>query len=424
MSNIQKIAVLGSGGREHAIAWKLAQDLGQDAIFVLPGNAVIPNSHAIDIADFDAIQSFCLAHDIHWIFVGPEQALADGIVDYFQDSTIQVLGPDAASAKLESSKILSKEFMLRHGVATAPFIKFNCISDGQEFIESLNDSFVIKLDGLAGGKGVFVCDNKQEGLEALDVLKKKYGNNVSFLVEDKIIGDEISIIGFTDGKNIQLLQPSQDHKQLLDGDLGPNTGGMGAYCPVPFWNKKLADDIQEQIIQPTLKGIQSEAMNYRGIIYFGIMISEGGPFLLEYNVRLGDPETEVLLPSLKSSLVDLMEATLTEQLDSIHLEFEEGFFVDIVLASGGYPSTYPIGLPIKIQAMSPDITLFYAGVTKENNNLVTNGGRVINLVGHGDSLAQAIEKAYANIKNISFAQMYFRKDIGLRKNQFLKNYAR
>ncbi len=423
MSNIKNIAVLGNGGREHAIAWKLAQELGQDAIFTLPGNAGIPNSHAIDISDFGAVRSFCLTHDIQWIFVGPEQALADGIVDYFQDSNIQVLGPDAASAKLESSKILSKEFMLRHGVTTASFIKFNCIKDGQAFIQSLNESFVIKLDGLAGGKGVFVCDTPKEGLEALDELQKKYGENISFLVEDKIIGDEISIIGFTDGLHIQLLQPSQDHKQLLDGDNGPNTGGMGAYCPVPFWNNKLADDIQEQIIQPTLQGIQKEAMNYRGIIYFGIMISDAGPFLLEYNVRLGDPEAEVLLPSLKSSLVELMEATLTKQLDSIQLEFEEGYFVDIVLASGGYPGSYPVGLPIDIKAMPSDILLFSAGVTKKNNHLATNGGRVINLVSHGQSFDQAIRKAYANIKNISFPQMYFRKDIGLRKNQFLKNYS-
>jgi len=423
MSKIKKIAVLGSGGREHAIAWKLAQDLGQDAIFVLPGNAAIPNSHDIDITDFDAIQSFCLIHDINWIFVGPEQALADGIVDFFQDTDIRVLGPDAASAKLESSKILSKDFMFRHGVATAPFIKFDAIKKGRQFIESLNDSFVIKLDGLAGGKGVFVCDSQKEGLEALDLLKEKFGENISFLIEDKIIGDEISIIGFTDGHHIQLLQPSQDHKQLLDGDNGPNTGGMGAYCPVPFWNKNLADDIQQQIIQPTLKGIQSEAMNYRGIIYFGIMISAEGPFLLEYNVRLGDPETEVLLPSLKSSLVDLMEATLTGQLDKINLEFEEGYFVDVVLASGGYPATYPTGLPIDIQPMPSDTLLFYAGVSKENNHLVTSGGRVINLVAHGDTLAQAIKKAYANINNISFDQKYFRKDIGLRKNEFLKNYS-
>ena len=423
MSKIKKIAVLGSGGREHAIAWKLAQDLGQDAIFVLPGNAAIPNSHDIDITDFDAIQSFCLIHDINWIFVGPEQALADGIVDFFQDTDIRVLGPDAASAKLESSKILSKDFMFRHGVATAPFIKFDAIKKGRQFIESLNDSFVIKLDGLAGGKGVFVCDSQKEGLEALDLLKEKFGENISFLIEDKIIGDEISIIGFTDGHHIQLLQPSQDHKQLLDGDNGPNTGGMGAYCPVPFWNKNLADDIQQQIIQPTLKGIQSEAMNYRGIIYFGIMISAEGPFLLEYNVRLGDPETEVLLPSLKSSLVDLMEATLTGQLDKINLEFEEGYFVDVVLASGGYPATYPTGLPIDIQPMPSDTLLFHAGVSKENNHLVTSGGRVINLVAHGDTLAQAIDKAYANINNISFDRMYFRKDIGLRKNEFLKNYS-
>jgi len=416
------IVVLGSGGREHAIAWKLAQDIGQGAIFTLPGNAGIPNSHDVDISDFSAIRDFCQRHNVKRIFVGPEQALADGIVDYFQGSDIRVLGPDAASAKLESSKILSKEFMLRHGVATAPFIKFNSIAEGRSFIESLDDAFVIKLDGLAGGKGVFVCDSIQEGTKALDILKEKYGENISFLVEDKIIGDEISIIGFTDGKNIQLLQPAQDHKQLLDGDKGPNTGGMGAYCPVPFWDKELAKTIQQQIIHPTLKGIQAEAMNYHGIIYFGIMIAEDGPFLLEYNVRLGDPETEVLLPSLKSSLVELMEATLNEELDKIQLTFEEGYFVDIVLASGGYPASYPTGLPIKIQ-QTPEIQIFFAGVSKKNNELITNGGRVINLVAQGNSLAEAIEKAYRNIKNISFDQMYFRKDIGLRKNPFLKKYS-
>ena len=420
MNKIKNIAVIGSGGREHAIAWKLAQERGQESIFVLPGNAGIPNSHPIDASDFGAVQSFCIKNKINRIFVGPEQQLADGIVDYFKGSEILVLGPDAASAKLESSKIFAKEFMKQYGVATANFRKFNHIPDAQKYIQTKTNGMVIKLDGLAGGKGVFVCDSVTEGLEALQVLSEKYGE-VDFIIEDKIVGDEISIIGFTDGQNIQLLQSSQDHKQLLDGDQGPNTGGMGAFCPVPEWNESLAQDIRQRIIDPTLKGIQAEGMNYRGIIYFGIMVSKEGSFLLEYNVRLGDPETEVLLPSLKTGLTDLMEASLTDGLDRMELEFEDGFFVDVVLASGGYPGEYVKGLPISIK--KDDSLIFKAGVALEQGQLVTYGGRVLNIVAHGSHLAQAIQKAYKSIQDVHFDGMYFRKDIGQRKNYFLKNYS-
>lgn len=420
MNKIKNIAVIGSGGREHAVAWKLAQERGQESVFVLPGNAGIPNSHSIDASNFGAVQSFCIKNKINRIFVGPEQHLADGIADYFKDSEILVLGPDAASAKLESSKIFAKEFMKQYGVATANFRKFNHIPDAQKYIQTKTNGMVIKLDGLAGGKGVFVCDTVKEGLEALQVLSEKYGE-VDFIIEDKIVGDEISIIGFTDGQNIQLLQASQDHKQLLDGDQGPNTGGMGAFCPVPEWNESLAQDIRQRIIDPTLKGIQAEGMNYRGIIYFGIMVSKEGPFLLEYNVRLGDPETEVLLPSLKTNLTDLMEATLTGGLDKMELEFEDGFFVDVVLASGGYPGEYVKGLPISIK--KDDSLIFKAGVALEQGQLVTYGGRVLNIVAHGSHLAQAIQKAYQSIQEVHFDGMYFRKDIGQRKNNFLKNYS-
>ncbi len=414
-----KIAVLGSGGREHAIAWKLANDLCPENVYVLPGNAGIPNSHPMDLANFQNIKKFCIEHEIQWIFVGPEQPLAEGIVDYFLQTDIQVLGPDATSAKLESSKIFSKEFMKKYGVASAPFKKFANVKEAYHIVAQRPDGFVIKLDGLAGGKGVFVCNNEAEGMEALKALSDKYGAKVDFIIENKIIGDEVSIIGFTDGKSIQLLQPSQDHKQLLDGDMGPNTGGMGAYCPVPQWSEWLAKEIQTRIIQPTLKGIQAEGMNYKGIIYFGIMISEEGPFLLEYNVRLGDPETEVLMPSLKSSLFELMEATLTGKLNSTNLVFENGFFVDVVLASGGYPLGYKTGYPIEMQKTEQDVLIFNAGVSMNNNQLVTNGGRVLNIVASGITLDEAIDKVYKNIRSISFQDAIFRKDIGQRENKVL-----
>jgi len=411
-----KIAVIGSGGREHAVSWKFAQSEGWENVFTLPGNGGIPNSHYIDISDFEAIQSFCETKEIELIFVGPEDPLSNGIVNFFRTNTdILIFGPDQRSAQLEGSKIFAKEFMQKHGVATADFKVFHSTEGAIAYANSKNGNLVIKYDGLAAGKGVYVCDNMEEVKDALTELETQYGTQFSFLMEDKILGDEISIIGFTDGKNIRLLLPSQDHKQLLDGDKGPNTGGMGAMCPVPFCDEALMTQIWEKAVTPTLNGLQAEGFDYKGVVYFGLMISENGPELLEYNARLGDPETEVILPSLKTDLKDLVLACLNESLANLELEFNDGYFVDVVQVSGGYPKAYKKGFPIKgLNTVNEDIIVFHAGTKLEEGQVLSNGGRVLNIVAQAPTLEKAIEKAYEAAESISFEGHFYRKDIGKR----------
>jgi len=374
----------------------------------------------MDIDDFEAIQEFCEANEITYIFVGPEVPLANGIVDYFNKTSIKALGPCKEAAQLEGSKIFSKQFMEKYGVVTADFHSFSSVSDAEEMVHEMDGDLVLKYDGLAAGKGVFVCHNIEEALDALDELRAQYGEDCPFLIEDKIEGDEISIIGFTDGQNIQLLLPSQDHKQLNDGDTGPNTGGMGAMCPVPFWNPTLAAEIDAKIVQPTLKGIQAEKMNYKGVLYFGIMIGEDGPELLEYNVRFGDPETEVLLPSLKTDLAEVVKACLDGSLGNLDLEFEEGFFVDVVQVSGGYPKAYEKGHLIHGLSSVRDALVFHAGTQLKKGKIVSNGGRVLNVVAQGESLEAAIQKAYEECAKISFKDNFYRKDIGQRVYKVVK----
>jgi len=408
-----KIVVIGSGGREHAIAWKLAQTNPAEDIFVLPGNGGTRNNINIAPTDFQGIKKFCLEKEIDLIFVGPEDPLALGIVDYFSGSGIKVFGPDKRAAQLEGSKIWSKKFMKRYGVATADFWIPGNVDEIRSVAQELEGQAVVKYDGLAAGKGVFVCSTTTEIYESIDEIHKRYGDEAPFLIERKMSGLEVSIIGFTDGKSIQLLQPSQDHKPAYDGDTGPNTGGMGAYCPVPFCDDKLLEQIQELIVEPTLKGIQSEGFRYKGVIYFGIMVTEDGPSLLEYNVRFGDPETEVLLPSLNSDLLALTLACLDGTLADFELEFNEGYFVDVVLASGGYPASYEKGKEIKgLVKMMDNAMVFHAGTKREKGSLVTSGGRVLNVVGTGNDLAEAISYAYAASERIHFDGLFKRTDIG------------
>ena len=408
-----KIAVIGSGGREHAIAWKLSQSKSVEDVYVIPGNGGTENNIALNPNDFKAVETFCRDKRIDLIFVGPEDPLANGIVDYFRDKGIKIFGPCKGAAQLEGSKIRAKRFMKKYGVATADFWMEEEGDDIEKIIQNYNGDIVIKYDGLAAGKGVFVCSSVKEAMDALNEIKKRYGESASFIVEQKISGQELSIIGFTDGRDIKLLLPSQDHKPAYDGDKGPNTGGMGAYCPVPFCNHTILEDIQKKIVDPTLKGIQAEQLDYKGVIYFGIMMAQTGPMLLEYNVRFGDPETEVILPALKSDLPELVLSCLEGTLSSFEMEFHEGYFVDVVLASGGYPGSYEKNKIIKgLDALPADVLVFHAGTKKDNGKILTSGGRVLNVVGQGNDLKSAIEKAYANLEKIAFDHMFYRKDIG------------
>ena len=407
-----KVAILGSGGREHALGWKFAQSLGEENVFILPGNGGTNNNVAIGVNEFDKIKKFCEEKDIELLFVGPEDPLANGIVDYFEDSSVRVFGPDKRAAQLEGSKIFAKKFMGKYGVATAEFKEFDDIDASLSYIKELGGNLVVKYDGLAAGKGVYVCSSDEEALNAVKEIKEKYGAEAEWLIEEKLTGQEISIIGFTDGKDIKLLLPSQDHKPAYDGDKGPNTGGMGAFCPVPFADEALIDEIKKSIVEPTLKGLQGEKFNYKGIVYFGIMMSQNGPKLLEYNVRFGDPETEVLLPSLKSDIAALVNACFDGTLKDFQTEFNGGYFVDVVLASGGYPGSYKKGVEIHgLQDVAQDTIVFHAGTKIVDGKTVTSGGRVLNVVAQDDTLSGAIEKAYQACEIIKFNEMFYRKDI-------------
>lgn len=413
-----KVAIIGSGGREHAVYHKLAQSLSEDKIFVIPGNGGIFNSVPLDINDFDAIKNFCEKENIKLIIVGPEAPLAKGIVDYFTNSDIKVFGPSKEASVLESSKIKAKKFMSKHGVATANFWVLDKAEDSRQIINELKGQLVVKYDGLAGGKGVYVCSSVQEANQAVDELISKYGNNAKFLIEEKLTGSEMSIIGFTDGKDIRLLSPSQDHKQLNEGDKGPNTGGMGAYCPVSFCDNGMMNTIKKHIVEPTLKGIRAEGYNYKGIIYFGLMIMEKSPYVLEYNIRLGDPEAEVILPALKSDLLDLIWSCFDGTLCDYKIEFNDGYFIDVVLVSGGYPKDYKKGYKITgLDKLDKDTMLFHAGTNTKDGHLISSGGRVLNVVVKDDSLIKAIDKVYTECKKIHFTNMYYRKDIGKRNIQ-------
>lgn len=410
------IAVIGSGGREHAIAWKLSQSKKAEKVHVIPGNGGTENSVPIDVNDFNGIKKFCESNDVELIIVGPEVPLVNGIVDFFKDSSIKVFGPDKKAAQLEGSKIFAKNFMKKYGVATGDFEGFNNINSAMKFIKKIKGNCVIKYDGLAAGKGVYVCSSIREAKESLIDLKQKYGEEVQLLIEEKLIGSELSILAFTDGENYQILLPSQDHKQLLDGDNGPNTGGMGAFCPVPFYTDELKQQIENEIIKQTINGLKEEDFNYKGVIYLGLMITKNGPKVLEYNVRLGDPETEVVLPAFKGDLLELVLSCFDGSLKDFQMEFNDGYFVDVVLTSGGYPKAYKKGIEICGLKENKDELIFHAGTKKEGDKVITSGGRVLNIVAHGETLEEAIDNAYDKVNGFYFDDMFYRKDIGRREN--------
>ena len=413
-----KILIIGSGGREHALAWKLQQSPKVEKVSVAPGNGGTPNNVPLDISDHDAVEAWCKDDGTGLVIIGPEAPLVDGLADDLRAAGIRVFGPGQDGAQLEGSKIFAKEFMQTHGVATAAFRAFSSPGTARGFCDSFPDGVVVKYDGLAAGKGVFVCPTLPEAIEALDEVERRYGADAPVVVEERLVGREISILGFTDGAHVWLLTPSQDHKQLLDGDRGPNTGGMGAFCPVPFYDDALASRVDEEIVAPTLQGLQAEGIDFRGVLYFGIMLTRSGPKLLEYNVRLGDPEAEVVLPALRSDLLELLLACTDGGVDDLELEFHDGAFVDVVLASGGYPGDYKKGYEITgLDALSEDVLVFHAGTKRDGNRLVTDGGRVLNLVCRGDSIEEAVGRVYEELDAVRFEGRIHRTDIGRRGDE-------
>ncbi|MGI4870051.1 MAG: phosphoribosylamine--glycine ligase [Janthinobacterium lividum] len=428
MATSQQLVLLGAGAREHALAWKLRQDGA--TVHVLPGNAGIPGSvPGISATDFAAIKSFCEERQIKLIVVGPEAPLAAGVADYFLDTDIRVFGPRRQAATLESSKVWSKDFMRRHGIATARAWSYRSdqLAEAQVQAEALNGQVVVKYDGLAAGKGVYVCSSVAEAASALTELRELHEGWFSVLLEEKLTGPEVSLIGLTDGHEIRLLAPAQDHKQLLANDEGPNTGGMGAYCPVPFLDDNWLAAIRRDIIDPTLRGLQAEPFDFLGFLYFGVMLTPQGPKLLEYNVRLGDPEAEVILPALQSSLLELITATLDGNLAQTAVHQRSGAFVGVVLASGGYPAAqFPTGFPIHgAQSAGTGSQVFVGGVKPgtQPGELVTAGGRVAVVVAHGPDLPTAVQLAYAESELVYFQDKYVRPDIGQRPAPQLETAA-
>ncbi len=417
--NAPTMLLLGSGAREHALAWKLRHDGA--TVFVAPGNAGIPGSQSeLSATDFPALEAFCKTHEIRLIVVGPEAPLAAGVADYFAGSEIRVFGPTRAAARLESSKVFSKDFMRRHGVATAEAWVFerHQAADAQAKITELNGEVVVKYDGLAAGKGVYVCASVAEAEAAVTELLSLHEGDFCFLLEEKLTGPEVSLMGLTDGHTLRLLASSQDHKQLLAHDEGPNTGGMGAYCPVEFLTDDWQAAIERDIIGPTLRGLQAEPFDFLGFLYFGVMLTPRGPKLLEYNVRLGDPEAEVILPALASSLLALIKAALVGRLAEPEVRQRPGAFVGVVLASGGYPAAgFPTGFPISGEKQLSPGTLAFAGGVQAGDApgaLRTAGGRVGVVVAHGPDLAEAMRRVYEEVEKVDFEGKYVRSDIGQR----------
>ena len=415
-----KILVIGSGAREHALVWKLAQSPRVTGIFTAPGNAGatrLSQNLNIKADDIPAIIDAATTHKIDLVVVGPEAPLAGGIVDRFQEIGIPIFGPTQRAAEIESSKVFAKDLMQRYGIPCAHSESFDRPEEAREYIRKQTPPLVVKADGLAAGKGVGVAQSIPEALDFLsqvmaDRVFGEAGDRV--IVEEFLHGREMSTFAFSDGKTVVPMVAACDYKPIYEGNKGPNTGGMGSYSPPHFATPELYRQAYEQILQPTVAAMAREGRPYQGVLYGGRMINDAGPKTLEFNARFGDPETQIVLPRLKTDLVDIMLAVIEGRLDQIQVEWHDEVAVGVVIASGGYPGKYQTGLPISgLDTVSDDVIVFHAGTRLEGNEVVTSGGRVLSVVATGKTLSEARAKVYENIPRISFAGSYYRKDIAL-----------
>ncbi len=417
------ILIIGSGAREHAMALKVAQSSLTDKLFMVPGNpgtSKIAENINISINDFYSVSDFCLKNNVEMIIPGPEGVLAKGIFDFFNSnkslSHIKVIGPSEKGALLESSKDFAKKFMIRHNIPTAKYNTFSIenIEEAFKFLETLKSPFVLKADGLAAGKGVLIIDDLQEAKISLhQMLSGKFGDAGNIVViEEFLSGIEMSVFVLSDGKNYVILPNAKDYKRIGEGDEGLNTGGMGAVSPVPFADNTFMSKIENQIIIPTIKGLSEENIEYIGFIFIGIMNVGGNPYVIEYNVRMGDPETEVVFPRINSDVVQLFADTAKGNLKNSKIDISEKTAVTIMLVSEGYPEEYQTKKDIFISEEIKDSLIFHAGTTIENDKLLTNGGRVIAVTSFGENIQEALNISYKNIEKINFSGKYFRKDIG------------
>jgi phosphoribosylamine--glycine ligase len=417
-----KILVIGSGGREHALVWKIKQSPLVDDIYCAPGNpgiAALAETVAINTNEVKRLAQFARDKSIDLTVVGPEDPLVNGIVDDFTENGLNIFGPSKAAAQLEGSKVFAKNMMRKYHIPTAAYEVFSSYQQSLRYLEQgIDFPVVIKASGLAAGKGVLICQNKQEARKALHSIMEARifgaaGDEI--VIEEFLTGNEVSIFALCDGTNYLLLSPSQDHKKVFDGDRGKNTGGMGAYAPTPIADEPFINKISKTVIVPTLRAMISEGMPYKGLLYFGLILTTNGPQVLEYNCRFGDPETEVVLPLLASDLVPLLVATTDGTLDQFSAEFFPEYAIDVVLASGGYPGRYEKGKPISgLETIDKDILVFHAGTSNTEGKLITSGGRVLNIISRGKDFINTRDKLYQNIKKIHFDGMHYRKDIGYR----------
>ncbi|MFZ5650415.1 MAG: phosphoribosylamine--glycine ligase [Bacillota bacterium] len=414
-----KVLVVGGGGREHALCWKLSQSPRVSKIYCAPGNAGIAGiAECADIqaSDIEGLVGFALDRGIDLTVVGPEEPLTRGLVDAMEGKGLNVFGPRAGAAAIEGSKALAKEIMAKYGIPTARYASFDSKEEAEMYIRKLNSPCVVKADGLAAGKGVIVAQNEGEALEAVRLImgERAFGSaGDRLIVEELLTGEELSILAFTDGETVVPMLPAQDHKQVFDGDRGPNTGGMGAYAPAPVCTGEIYKYVLDEILYPTVRAMAAEGRLYRGVIYAGLMITDQGPKVLEFNARFGDPEAQPVLMMLETDLIDIIEAVMEKRLSRIKVDWKQGASVCVVTASGGYPGPYQKGIEIHgLDRVPGGVTVFHAGTALKDDRTVTAGGRVLGVTATGEDITSAIALAYRGVEAINYEGMHYRRDIG------------
>ncbi len=417
------VLIIGSGGREHAIAWKVAQSPHLTKLYIAPGNPgtmTCGENVSVDTSEHAAVVRFCKDKQIDLVIVGPEVPLAAGLVDSLSENGIRCFGPKQAAAQIEASKVFSKNFMARHNIPTARYATFTQLDEAIRYLESIEYPIVIKASGLAAGKGVILPDTFAEAKSTLEniLIDKTFGNAGSeVVIEERLSGQEVSLMAFTDGTMIIPMLPAQDHKRLLDGDEGPNTGGMGAYAPAPIFTNDLMNEAIETVLKPTINGMRMEGNPFVGVLYAGLILTDSGLSTLEFNCRFGDPETQAVLPLLETDLLNILNACIDGNLNSINIQWKEGIAVCVVLVSKGYPEKVEADKFVVFGDLPANVVCFHAGTKTENEKVLTSGGRVLGLTAWSKDIESAIDHVYSNMKNVSFDGMQYRKDIAHRALQ-------